>query len=129
MLNDTLANALSKILNGENLGRDMVRINPTSKMIKKVLEIMNEERFIGKFEEITPSRGGFLEVALLGSINKCGVVKPRYPVKLSEYEKFEKRYLPAANMGIIIVSTSKGLMIHHKAKQKNLGGKLIAYCY
>ena len=46
-----------------------------------------------------------------------------------EYEKFEKRYLPAKGFGIIIVSTPKGLMIHKEAISKVTGGKLIAYCY
>ncbi|MDZ4226799.1 MAG: 30S ribosomal protein S8, partial [Candidatus Pacearchaeota archaeon] len=60
---------------------------------------------------------------------KCGVVKPRFPVKLDEFEKFEKRYLPAKNFGIIIVSTSNGIMTHIEAKEKKLGGRLIAYIY
>ena len=44
-------------------------------------------------------------------------------------EKFEKRYLPAKGFGLIIVSTSKGLMTHVDAEEKNIGGKMIAYCY
>ena len=66
---------------------------------------------------------------MAGSINKCGVIKPRFSVKKNEYEKFEKRYLPAHGFGIIIVSTPKGLMMHDEAIEKGLGGKLIAYCY
>ena len=41
----------------------------------------------------------------------------------------EKRYLPAKDFGILIMSTSKGIMTHYDAKKKNLGGKLLSYCY
>jgi len=69
-----------------------------------------------------------LVVKLTGNINKCGVIKPRYAVKKDQYEKFEKRYLPAKNMGIIIVSTVNGIVEHNKAQDKKVGGKLLAYC-
>jgi len=66
---------------------------------------------------------------LTGNINKCGAIKPRFPVTIMDYEKFERRYLPAKNFGILMVSTSKGIMTHEEAKKKGLGGVLIAYCY
>jgi small subunit ribosomal protein S8 len=56
-------------------------------------------------------------------------VKPRYQIKKDEFERFEKRFLPARGFGIIIISTVKGLMTHEQAKQLNLGGTLISYCY
>ncbi len=129
MLNDTLATALSAILNREKIGNKECVIRPSSKMIKEVLKIMNDNNYIGSFEEIVTSKGNLLKVNLLGNINKCGAIKPRYSVKGNEYEKFEKRYLPAKDFGIICVSTSKGITTHTEAKKKNLGGRLIAYCY
>ena len=65
----------------------------------------------------------------MGNLNKCGAIKPRYSVRKDGFEKFEKRYLPAKDFGIIFVSTPKGIMTHNGAKKKGLGGKLIAYCY
>ena len=59
----------------------------------------------------------------------CKAIKPRYMVSVSEIEKYEKRYLPAKNFGIIIISTSQGLMTHQTAIDKNIGGSLIAYIY
>ena len=129
MLNDTIANTLSKVMNYEKIGRKDLIITPLSKTLRKVLTIMQENRYLGSFEEITSARGGVAKLNLLGAINKCGVIKPRFAVKTAEYEKFEKRYLPAKGVGILIVSTSKGIMTHEEAKQKNLGGKLISYCY
>ena len=129
MLNDPLANALSSILNNEKLRKPDCLIRISSKLIKNVLEIINQNGYIGSINEIKASKGDLLRVNLLGNINKCGVIRPRYSVKKEEYEKFEKRYLPAKDIGILIVSTPSGLMTHTEAKKKGLGGVLIAYCY
>ena len=129
MFNDPLAATLAKILNAERVGKREVIVKPASKMIKEVLTLMNESRFIGSFEIIDENQGGLLKINLLGSINKCGVVKPRFSTKKNGFEKWEKRYLPAKDFGIIIVSTPKGIMTHDKAKEQQKGGKLLAYCY
>ncbi len=129
MLNDPLANALSGILNYDKIGKKQYLVHPASKTIKKVLQILNEQGYIGSLEPISDSKGGIVRINLLGNINKCGVVKPRFAVTLDEYEKFEKRFLPAKGVGVLIVSTIKGMITHEEAKEKNLGGRLIAYCY
>ena len=129
MLNDPLAAALSKTLNAETKNKKEVLIKPVSKMIKTILLIMNENNYIGSFEENKDGKGNFLKVNLLGNINRCGVIKPRFSTTKDEFEKWEKRYLPAKDMGIIIISTPNGIMTHYQAKEKKIGGKLLAYCY
>lgn len=129
MLNDPLASALSVILNSEKIGRNECMIKPVSKLIKEVLRIMKENGYIGDFKEIEDGKGGYVKINLLGMINKCGVIKPRYNLKKESYEKFEKRYLLARDMGIIFVSTIQGIMPHYDAKKKGIGGRLIGYCY
>jgi len=129
MLNDTLSSALSTIMNHEKVSKTECKIRPISKIIKNTLKIMNEKGYIGDFKEIEDGRGNHIIVNLLGKINKCNAIKPRYPLTLDEYEKFEKRYLLAKDFGILVVSTSKGIMTHIEAKEKGLGGRLIAYCY
>lgn len=128
-LNDPLANALSLILNSEKIRKTECLIKPISKLIKTTLNVMKDNGYIGSFKEIKDGKGNFIKIDLLGSINKCGAIKPRYTVKKNEYEKFEKRYLPAKDFGLIIVSTQSGIMTHNDAKKKGLGGRLIAYCY
>ncbi len=129
MLNDPLASALSHILNSEKIGRSTCEISPSSKVIKTVLDLMNSEGYIGKYEEVTKAKGGVLKLNLIGKINNCGVIKPRFTVKKDEYEKFEQRFLLAEGFGIIIVSTNQGIMTHNEAKKKKIGGKLMAFCY
>lgn len=129
MLNDTLANTLSVINNYDKSGKIECLINPSSKIIKKVLEVLNAEGYIGSYEIVTEARGGVLKVNLLGKVNKCCVIKPRFSVKINEFEKFEKRYLPAKGVGCLIISTPKGVFSHEEAKKKGIGGRLLAYAY
>lgn len=129
MLNDPLSNAMSKILNAEKTGKNKVIIKPVSKTIKQVLDVMKENGYLGDYKEIEDSKGNLLELNLLGQINKCGSIKPRFSVKNDNFEKFEKRLLPAKDFGIIIVSTSKGVMTQTQATEKKIGGSLLAYCY
>lgn len=129
VLNDPLANALSAMLNNERIGKLECNIYPSSKLIQRVFDILKEKGYISVYEVTKDDRGARISVKLAGHINKCGVIKPRYSVKVDGLEKYEKRYLPAKDFGILILSTPKGLMTHQDAKEKNLGGKLIAYCY
>ena len=128
-LNDPLSNVLSHILNCEKIGKNECIVKPISNMIKKVLQIMKDNLYIGDFEEHEDGKGGYIKINLLKKINKCGVIKPRYSVKKDQIEKFEKRYLPAKDFGIIIISTNKGLITHHQVKEKYIGGTLISYVY
>lgn len=128
-LNDPLSNVLSSILNSEKIGKSECTVKPISKMILKVLQIMKDNKYIGDFKETDDGRGGYIKINLLKKINKCGVIKPRFSVKKDQIEKYEKRFLPAKDFGIIIISTNKGLITHYQAKEKDMGGRLISYIY
>ncbi|MBI2103020.1 30S ribosomal protein S8 [Candidatus Woesearchaeota archaeon] len=129
MLNDPLAAALAKIMNAEKVGKREVVIRPASKMVKMILQLMNERNYLGTFEEVDDGKGGFLKVNLLGNINQCGVIKPRFSTKFRDVEKWEKRYLPAKDFGVIFITTPKGITTHLEAKDKQTGGRLLAYVY
>ena len=129
MLNDILSAGLTKILNAESVGKNEVSLNYTSSFMKKVLEILNNEGYIGEIIEEDNGFGKSFKINVMGRINKCGVIKPRFSIKKVDFEKWEKRYLPAKDFGVIIISTPQGLMTHLKAKELGIGGKLIAFCY
>ncbi len=124
-----MADALSNINNAENIGKRNCFVRPTSKFVRRIIKLLKKEGYVGEYEYIDNKRGGILKIRLLGKINKTGSVKPRFNAKKDEIEKFEKRYLPAKDFGFLIISTPKGLMTHFEAKQKGLGGKIIAYVY
>lgn len=128
-LNDPLANTLSHIFNSEKKGKRTCMITPTSRIIREVLRVLKDHHYIGDYQETSTERGGTITVNLLGNVNRCGVIKPRFSLTKQNYERFEKRFLPAKNFGILIMTTSQGIMTHSEALKKGVGGRLLAYCY
>lgn len=126
---DPLADACSCIKNAEVVCQSSVIINPRSKLIGTVLHILQANGYIGSFESIDDGRQGKFRVQLLGRINKIGVIKPRKPIKIKKIEVEEKNYLPAVNFGLILLSTSQGVMSHIEAKERHIGGRLLVYVY
>jgi small subunit ribosomal protein S8 len=127
--NDLLAACLSKINNSEKVAKTNVVVNGMSKMIKSVLTILQKSEYVGNVTYEENKKGGKIVIELLDRINKCGAIKPRFKVQFQDIEKYEQRYLPARGFGLLIMSTSKGLMTNTEAKEKHIGGRLIAYCY
>jgi len=126
---DPLSNALSNILNNELRSKTECIITPASKIILNVLKIMQREGFIGEIELIDDGRFGKIRVQLMGRINKCGAIRPRYSVKIKDIQKWEKKFLPSRDIGILILSTPKGIMTSREALEKRTGGVLLAYVY
>jgi small subunit ribosomal protein S8 len=126
---DTLTNGLITIINNEMRNKRECIISPASKLLGRVLRIMQLNGYIGEFEFIDDGRQGKFKVQLLGRINKCGAVKPRFAVKAGEFEGWEKKFLPSRDVGIMVVSTSLGVIAHHSAEEKNVGGRLLAFVY
>jgi small subunit ribosomal protein S8 len=129
MLNDPLANALSRMKNAEMKGKGICIIQPSSKLIEGVLNLLKEKGYIGEFEHVEDGKAGVFQVKLLGNINNCGVIKPRYPVKKDELDKWESQYLPAQDFGLLILTTTNGVLSNNEAKKTGIGGKLLAYVY
>ena len=129
MQHDPLNDAMSTIKNAENVGRRVCILRPSSKLIGMILKVMQENNYIEQFEYIEDGKAGIFKVELNGNINNCGVIKPRYAVKTRDVEKFEARYLPAQDFGVLILTTTKGVVSHNEAKKLGVGGKLLAYVY
>jgi len=129
MLNDPLADALSIIKNAEERGIHKCTIRPSSKLVGGVLGLLKEKGYLGNFEYTDDGKAGTFEVELTGTINNCGVIKPRYPVKREEMDKWEARYLPARDFGLLILTTTEGILSHDEARKRGIGGKLLAYVY
>jgi small subunit ribosomal protein S8 len=125
---DILADALNTMKTHEIAGQRHCTVK-ASKLIAKVLDILKSEGYINSFRLREDGRGNKYDVELAGKINEAGVVKPRFPVKKGEWPKFEQRFLPAYNIGVIIVSTSKGVLTNVEANEQGVGGRLIAYVY
>jgi len=126
---DTLSNGLTTIMNNEMRNKRDCVISPASKLLGRVLRVLQLSGYIGEFEFIEDGRAGKFKVQLLGRVNKCGAIKPRYSVSADGFEDWEKTYLPAREMGILVVSTPFGVISHKEAKGKNVGGRLLAFVF
>jgi len=128
-LNDPLADALSHIKNTERIGKLECEIKPASKLIGNVLSVMQEGGYVEEFELIEDGKAGIFKVKLRGTINDCNAIKPRFYVRMNEFETWEKRFLPARDFGMLILTTPKGVMSHAKALEAGEGGQLLAFVY
>ncbi|MCS7115439.1 MAG: 30S ribosomal protein S8 [Nitrososphaerota archaeon] len=126
---DVLSNGLTTILNNEMRNKRECIISPASKLLGKVLRVMQLNGYIGEFEFVDDGRSGKFKVQLLGRINKCGAIRPRFAVKTNEIEDWERKFLPSREMGLLIISTPKGVLSHREAKEKGIGGRLLAFIY
>jgi small subunit ribosomal protein S8 len=126
---DPLNDAMSTIKNAENVGKRTCTLNPSSKLVGRILKVMQDNNYISQFEYVEDGKAGQFKVVLNGNINNCGVIKPRYAVKRRDVEKFEARYLPAQDFGVLILTTTQGVLSHNEAKKLGVGGKLLAYVY
>ena len=126
---NVLSNLFATIHNNESRRKKECVIAPSSKFASEVLRVMQKHRYIGEFEQVDDGRAGKFRIQLLAKINKCGIITPRFSVKKDAYFGWERQFLPAYSMGILLVSTSKGIMSHHEATSEGLGGVLVGYVY
>lgn len=126
---DPLANALNTIHNNERRHKRECIVWPASKLMGQVLRVMQKNGYIGEFEFIDDGRAGKYRIQLLGRVNRCAVIKPRFAMTVSDIENWEKRYLPSRDIGVLIVSTPKGVVSHVDARSAKTGGRLLAYVY
>jgi small subunit ribosomal protein S8 len=127
--NNVLGNLFATVYNNEIRNKKECIVLPASKLASSVLRSMQKNKYIGDFEFIDDGVAGKFKIQLLGRINRCGVISPRYSVSKNGYIRWERQFLPAVGVGILIVSTPQGVMSHSEAQENGLGGRLVGYVY
>jgi small subunit ribosomal protein S8 len=128
MGNRTLANCLVQIKNAESARHKEVIVYPASKLVQRILRILQQYAYIGEFERYDDGRQGKFKIALLGRINECKALL-RLNYRLEQFESLERELLPAPGLGIIILSTNQGIMTMKEAEEKHIGGATLALIY
>jgi len=124
MSQDVVADGLNQIMNAKRADKEDVIIKRYSKLLLNVLDIGKKLGYIKEYR----IEGAKL-IVKIGDLNECRAIKPRFYVGGNEIEKYMRRYLPSRRIGALIISTNQGLMTHHQALEKNIGGSLIAYFF
>jgi len=126
MSQDVVADALNMIRNAVKARKETLDIGRISGLLIEVLKIMKQKGAIKRYK--IDSKKKTVEVDI-EKIFECRAIKPRFTVKKDQIEKYRRRFLPARNIGTIIISTNKGLITHEEAMEQGIGGSLIAYFY
>merc|ERR1711977_434953 len=103
---NVLNDALKSITNAERRGKRQVLIRPCSKVIVKFLQVMMRNEYIGEFEIVDDHRAGKIVVNLVGRLNKCGVLSPRFDVTLDKIEQLASDILPSRQFGHLVMTTT-----------------------
>jgi small subunit ribosomal protein S8 len=125
---DRFNDAINQIKTNERVGREECVLDST-KLVKEVLEVMKRNDYVRDYEEFTEGKFKKIRVKLSKKINSIGVVKPRFAVSYRIIQRYETRYIPSRDFGILVISTSKGVMTNKELKEARIGGRLIAYVY
>lgn len=125
---DIVADAINTIKVFENVGRDQCEV-PATKLLFHILETMKQNGYIKDFQTVGEGKIKRIRITLAKKINDIGIIKPRYAVGIDDYQRYEQRFIPSRDFGILIVSTPEGIMTNRDAKTKRMGGRLLAYVY
>ena len=124
---DTIADMLTRIRNANMKKKDYVDI-PSSKMKQNIVKLLKEEGFIKSYRYIEDNKQGNIRVYLKYGRNREKVLK-----SIKRVSKNSRRLYADADtipkvkngLGVIIMSTSRGIMTGKKAKEMNVGGEIV----
>ena len=130
-ITDSIADMLTRIRNANSAKHDTVQI-PASNIKKSIAQILVDEGYIKSFEVIDDGKQGVIEIALKYGPNKSQVITGLRRVSkpgLRIYSNCEDMPKVQNGLGIVILSTSKGIMTDKDARKANVGGEVLAYIW
>nr|YP_009496970.1 ribosomal protein S8 [Rhizosolenia fallax]AWT39683.1 ribosomal protein S8 [Rhizosolenia fallax] len=132
MVTDTISDMLTRIRNANLLKHQIVQI-PTTKMSLAIASILKEEGFIEdikKYEE-NPNRYFIILLKYKGKSREPVIQKIKRVSKpgLRVYSGINNLPQVLGNLGIAIISTSKGVMSNFTAKELGIGGEILCYIW
>ena len=130
-ITDSIADMLTRIRNANSAKHDTVQI-PASNIKKSIAQILVDEGYIKSFKVIEDGKQGVIEIALKYGPNKSQVITGLRRVSkpgLRIYSNGEDMPKVQNGLGIVILSTSKGIMTDKDARKANVGGEVLAYIW
>jgi small subunit ribosomal protein S8 len=130
-ITDSIADMLTRIRNANSAKHDIVQV-PASNIKKSIAQILVDEGYIKSFKVIEDGKQGIIEIALKYGPNKSQVITGLRRVSkpgLRIYSNCEDMPKVQNGLGIVILSTSKGIMTDKDARKANVGGEVLAYIW
>jgi small subunit ribosomal protein S8 len=132
VVTDTISDMLTRIRNAHMVKHQIVQI-PSTKISLAIAEILKEEGYIEDFENYVEDKKKYLLISLkyLGKSRKPVISKIERMSKpgLRVYSSSKELPRVLENLGIAIISTSKGVMTNLKAKDLGIGGEVLFYIW
>nr|QBC71825.1 ribosomal protein S8 [Drosera indica] len=138
MSKDTIADILTSIRNADMNGKGRVRIACT-KISENVVKILLREGFIENTRKHQERNQEFLVITLQHSLkhrrNRKGPSRKIFHLKqvsrpsLRIYSNYQKIPRILGGMGIVILSTSRGIMTDREARLQKIGGEILCYIW
>lgn len=130
VVTDTVADMLTRIRNAASAKHSEVDI-PASSVKKSIAQILLEEGYISGYEVKNDNIQGTIKVTLKYGVHGKAFVGMKRISKpgLRVYSKSKDLPRVLNGLGIVILSTSKGIMTDKKARELNLGGEVLAYVW
>ena len=132
MVTDTISDMLTRIRNANMVKHQIVQI-PVTKMSIAIAGILKEEGFIEDFSKFEEDNRHYLLLSLkyMGKSRQPVISKIKRISKpgLRVYSKSNNLPKVLENLGIAILSTSKGVMTNLKAKELGIGGEVLCYIW
>jgi small subunit ribosomal protein S8 len=129
---DTISDMLTRIRNANMVGHQIVQI-PATKMSLAIASILKEEGFVEDFQYYDENQRKYLLVSLkyLGKLRQPVIAKLQRVSKPGLRVYANSKALPVVlnNLGIAILSTSKGIMTNVRAKELGIGGEVLCYIW
>ena len=132
MVNDSIADLLTRIRNAQTARHDSVTVE-TSIVKKAITQILLDEGYISAFDEVENGNKNKNLVITLKYVNKnqkviTGLKRISKPGRRI-YASCEELPRVLNGLGIVIVSTSKGIMTDREARKLGIGGEVLAYVW
>jgi len=132
VVNDTISDMLTRIRNANMVKHQIVEI-PLSKMSLEIAKILKEEGYIDDFESYTENEKKYLLISLkyIGKSRESVICKIERVSKPGLRVYSDSKNLPKVlnNLGIAIISTSKGVMTNLRANKLGIGGEVLCYIW
>ena len=130
VMTDPIADMLTRIRNANQRKHATVLV-PSSKIKLEILRVLKEEGYISDFAKIEDEKQGMISITLK-YVEKTPVIKGLKRISKPGLKVYAKRNeLPKVlnGLGVAVVSTSGGVMSDREARQKNLGGEVLAFVW